>query len=208
MKKKLIKGSSMFLVFILVLGFTFSSVFATSVTPHKVDAQITESFVISQERNKLESIKIAEIDFKDLKIGNNEIYNDGEIVVGINIEVPIDTDSFQIMSGDSGWSGGTIPPIATLSPYYQDRWNTSHIKYKVEWENRRIVNTHSLDYRVAAATVSSAGTRIIRAAPTSNFHASAMGEVHYTLKGTIGSYNNWLRTDISNGDRLRLVWNF
>lgn len=196
------------LALIVVLGFNSSSVLASEHQSNEINAKITESYVVSPTNNQLERVKTAEVDANDLKVGDNEIYNDGETVVSVKMEVPADSNSIQPMDGNSGWSAGWIGNTATLHPNKTSFGNK--ISYTLFWNNNRIDSVYSLSYFIPGGSVTNGFTDIIRATPDGTY-ASAKGEVQYviTQSGVVaGSFNSWLRTDINSSGQVRLVWNY
>lgn len=203
------------MIFIFTFGANANSFAMRPLETNKINAKITEGFEVSSLNNRLEKVKIAEMDIKELKVGDNEIYNDGETIISLKIENPVYTSNkanpsnIQPMAGgDSGWSGGYIPNTATLYP----NRSTSLIDlgYTLFWHNRSIDSVHSLNYKIGLGTVTNASTYIIRPTPDVT-HASAIGEVHYVVTefgAVIGSYNVWLRIDINWSGQVRLVWNY
>lgn len=209
MKKVSKMVSTFLLAVILTFGFT-SSTFATEkVNLNKIEAKVTESFEVSLDNNNLERVRIAEFDVDDLKVGDNEIYNDGETIISLRIEVPTDFNSIQpLIGGNSGWSEGWINDTATLYP--SKEIGVNNLSYVLDWYNYKIDSVHSLDYKVGLGTVTDVLLDITRAIPGASY-ASAIGEVRYVITEfgvVVGSYNNWLRTDINSSGQVRTVWNY
>lgn len=210
--KLLSRTLQLLLFFTLVLGVNLG-VSATEKLklhePNRIESEITSSFAYSDKDNKLERIQIATIDMDKLKVGNNEIYNDGETIISLQISIPVTSSIIQpYASGSSPWSGGSIPTTATLNP------NKSiagvKLTYQLDWLNDKINAIHSLDYTLPLGQLTTRETRIIRAAAVSSLPASAIGEIDYVViqYGVVaGSYNAWLRTEINRYNQLRLVWN-
>ncbi|MFH5837449.1 hypothetical protein ACHAL6_15450 [Proteiniclasticum sp. C24MP] len=210
--KLLSRTLQLLLFFTLVLGVNLG-VSATEklklYEPNRIESEITSSFAYSSTTNKLEKIQTATIDMDKLKVGNNEIYNDGETIISLQIAIPITNTIIQpFASGSSPWSGGSIPTTATLNP--RKNIGVMELTYQLDWLNNQIDSIHSFHYVVPLGQATSQSSRIIRPAAVSSLPASAIGELDYVVIQygiVVGSYNAWLRTEINRYNQLRLVWN-
>lgn len=196
------------LILCMCLVITSPVVEAKKFEINKVNAKITQGFEINPVSNKIEKVKFAEMDADDLRIGENEIYNDGETVISLKIEKP-ELMIRPMAGGDSGWSVGVIGDTATLYP--NKSTPLTDLSYEVFWYNYAIDYADYLDYRVGLGTVTSSGARVVRATANNVANASAIGEVNYVVTQNglvVGSYNNWLRIDINNSGQVRTAWNY
>ena len=100
------------------------------------------------------------------------IYDENEIKITVKMEPAISTRAV----GDSGWSGGTIPPgSSTLHVNCRDGANSMSYKLDVIGisDGPRIVSAHSLFIQVYAWTINSSDLSIIKERATNSSPATA-----------------------------------
>lgn len=177
-----------------------------------LDSSVEEELVWDEVESKLKTVNVCVVDVEDLKTGNNIIYSEDDIEVGIEILEDIATNSLDKNSIETAaiksnpWSSGTIGSTATLRPH--KTVGLSHISYQLDWRNYKIASVHSPSFSAGGLSMSNPYCKVIYSTARNGYASAIAGYTYELSQGGFsgGSSTNWLRIEINGNTQMRLVW--